>query len=150
MKVFVTGGAGYIGRALVPMLVEKGFDVTVIDRKFLNYDDVESEYRNMGCNFITGDIRYFDPNLLRGHDAVIDLAALSNDPSGDLDPMKTWDINYLGRVRVARLAKKLGISKYFSLCSPITSLSNPFQAQRCIHQQQNCHAQSRHLARLGC
>ena len=119
MKVFVTGGAGYIGRVLVPMLVEKGFDVTVIDRKFLNYDDVESEYRNMGCNFITGDIRYFDPNLLRGHDAVIDLAALSNDPSGDLDPMKTWDINYLGRVRVARLAKKLGISKYVvsSSCS---------------------------------
>lgn len=119
MRVFVTGGAGYIGRALVPMLVENGFKVTVIDRKFLNYDDVESEYRTLGCDFITGDIRYFDPNLLRGHDAVIDLAALSNDPSGDLDPMKTWDINYLGRVRVARLAKKLGVLKYVvsSSCS---------------------------------
>ncbi|QRF75012.1 UDP-galactose-4-epimerase [Thermoplasmatales archaeon] len=119
MKIFVTGGAGYIGRALVPMLVEKGHKVTVIDRKFLNYDDVESEYRDMGCNFITGDIRYFDPNLLKGHDGVIDLAALSNDPSGDLDPIKTWDINYLGRVRVARLAKKLGVSRYVvsSSCS---------------------------------
>jgi nucleoside-diphosphate-sugar epimerase len=119
MKIFVTGGAGYIGRVLVPMLVEKGHEVTVIDRKFLNYDDVESEYRNMGCDFITGDIRYFDPSLLRGHDGVIDLAALSNDPSGDLDPMKTWDINYLGRVRVARLAKKLGVSRYVvaSSCS---------------------------------
>ncbi|MEM0135099.1 MAG: NAD(P)-dependent oxidoreductase [Thermoplasmatales archaeon] len=119
MKIFVTGGAGYIGRVLVPMLVENGFGVTVIDRKFLNYDDVEGEYRNMGCDFINGDIRYFDPNLLKGHDAVIDLAALSNDPSGDLDPMKTWDINYLGRVRVARLAKKLGVSKYVvsSSCS---------------------------------
>ncbi len=119
MKVFVTGGAGYIGRVLVPMLVERGYDVTVIDRKFLNYDDVETDYKNMGCSFITGDIRYFDPNLLKGHDAVIDLAALSNDPSGDLDPMKTWDINYIGRVRVARLAKKLGVSKYVvsSSCS---------------------------------
>ncbi|MEM0136424.1 MAG: SDR family oxidoreductase, partial [Thermoplasmatales archaeon] len=109
----------YIGRVLVPMLVENGYDVSVIDRKFLNYDDVESEYKELGCNFINGDIRYFDPNLLRGHDAVIDLAALSNDPSGDLDPLKTWDINYLGRVRVARLAKKLGTSKYIvsSSCS---------------------------------
>lgn len=119
MRVFVTGGTGYIGRVLVPMLVEKGYNVSVIDRKFLNYDDVESEYKDLGCNFINGDIRYFEPNLLRSHDAVVDLAALSNDPSGDLDPMKTWDINYLGRVRVARLAKKLGVAKYVvsSSCS---------------------------------
>ncbi len=119
MKVFVTGGTGYIGRVLVPMLIERGYDVTAIDRMFLNYDDVEKEYREIGCKLIKGDIRYFDSNLLRGNDAVVDLAAMSNDPSGDLDPLKTWDINYLGRVRVARMAKKLGIEKYVltSSCS---------------------------------
>ena len=119
MKIFVTGGTGYIGRVLVPMLIDNGYDVTTIDRMFLNYDDVEKEYSETGCKLIKGDIRYFDPNLLRGSDAIVDLAAMSNDPSGDLDPLKTWDINYLGRVRVARMAKKIGIEKYVltSSCS---------------------------------
>ena len=119
MKVFVTGGTGYIGRVLVPMLIDEGYDVTVIDRQFLNYDDVNKDYEEIGCKIIKEDIRYFDPNLLYGQDAVVDLAALSNDPSGDLDPVKTWDINYLGRVRVGRMAKKLGVQRYIvaSSCS---------------------------------
>ena len=73
----------------------EGYDVTVVDRQFLNYDDVKKEYEEIGCKLFREDIRYFDPNLLSGQDAVVDLAALSNDPSGDLDPVKTWDINYL-------------------------------------------------------
>lgn len=119
MKVLVTGGTGYIGRVLVPMLIDAGHEVTAIDRQFLNYDDVNKEYEEIGCKLYKDDIRYFDPNLLRGQDAVVDLAALSNDPSGDLDPVKTWDINYLGRVRVARMAKKLGVQRYIvaSSCS---------------------------------
>ena len=119
MKVLVTGGTGYIGRVLVPKLVGEGYQVTVIDRKFLNYDDVDLEYSQLGVKLKNDDIRYCDPDEIRGFDAVVDLAALSNDPSGDLDPIKTWDINYLGRVRIARLAKKLGTSRYIlaSSCS---------------------------------
>lgn len=119
MKILVTGGTGYIGRVLVPDLVKKGYDVTALDRQFLVYDDVGKEYGELGVNLLNDDIRYCDPLLLRGYDAVIDLAALSNDPSGDLNPMKTWDINYLGRVRVARLAKKQGTKRYIvaSSCS---------------------------------
>ena len=119
MKAFVTGGTGYIGRVLVPMLVKEGYDVTVLDRMFLNYDDVEKDYSDLNVRLIKGDIRDFDPNLLKNMDAVVDLAALSNDPSGDLDPVKTWDINYIGRVRVARMAKKLGVKRYIvaSSCS---------------------------------
>lgn len=119
MKIFVTGGTGYIGRVLIPMLIENGYEVKVLDRMFLNYDDVAEDYKQYGAQIIKDDIRYFDPHHIKGQDAVIDLAALSNDPSGDLDPLKTWDINYLGRVRVARLAKKLGVTKYIvaSSCS---------------------------------
>jgi nucleoside-diphosphate-sugar epimerase len=119
MNVFVTGGTGYIGRILVPMLIKNGYSVTSLDREFLNYDDVKSEYDNLGCKTIRDDIRYFEPSLLKGHDAVVDLAALSNDPIGDIDPLKTWDINYIGRARVARLAKKIGVERYIvsSSCS---------------------------------
>ncbi len=119
MRILVTGGAGYIGRVLVPMLVEEGNDVVVLDRLFLNDDDVIKEYSSLGVDIIRDDVRYFDPSVLKDKNAVVDLAALSNDPSGDLDIIKTWDINYLGRMRVARLAKKIGIQRYIvaSSCS---------------------------------
>lgn len=112
LKVFVTGGAGYIGRVMVPMLVQKGFDVTVLDRNFLNPPETDNPFSHLNVRFIKDDIRFFDPTLLRGQDAVVDLAALSNDPSGELEPIKTWDINFIGRSRVCRLAKKVGVKRY--------------------------------------
>jgi nucleoside-diphosphate-sugar epimerase len=118
MRILVTGGAGYIGRVLVPDLLEKGYDVTVIDRGFLDYSDPIKDYGGQ-VTLIREDIRTCDPEILKGIDAVIDLAALSNDPAGNLNKMATWDINYVGRVRIARLAKKLGAKRYVvaSSCS---------------------------------
>ncbi len=118
MRVLVTGGTGYIGRVLVPDLLKKGLNVTVIDRGFLDYSDPVVDYGE-DVNIIRDDIRTCDPDLLNGFDAVVDLAALSNDPSGNLNKMATWDINYVGRVRIARLAKKFGTRKYIvaSSCS---------------------------------
>ena len=117
MNVLVTGGTGYIGRILVPDLKRKGHEITVMDRGFLDYSDLENEYE--GVSILREDIRTCDPDLLKGFDAVIDLAALSNDPSGNLNKIATWDINYIGRVRIARLAKKLGAKRYVvaSSCS---------------------------------
>lgn len=119
LKVLVTGGTGYIGRILVPELVKEGYDVTVIDRGFLDYDNPEKDPDFYSVNIIRDDIRTVDPDILRDQEAVIDLAALSNDPSGALNPFMTWDINYLGRVRIARLAKKHGTKIYVvaSSCS---------------------------------
>jgi nucleoside-diphosphate-sugar epimerase len=64
-------------------------------------------------------VRWFKPQVLDGVDAVLDLASLSNDPSGELDPKKTLEINYEGRLRVARLAKKHNVARYVlaSTCS---------------------------------
>ena len=117
MKVLVTGGTGYIGRILIPDLKKKGHEIAVIDRGFLDYSDLTDEYEDV--NILREDIRTCDPDILKGFDAVIDLAALSNDPSGNLNRMATWDINYIGRVRIARLAKKLGVKRYVvaSSCS---------------------------------
>lgn len=118
MRVIVTGGTGYIGRVLIPDLLKAGHDVTVIDRGFLEYDDPAIDF-GQDVRILREDIRTCDPEIFKSQEAVIDLAALSNDPSGDLNKLSTWDINYIGRVRVARLAKKVGIKKYVvaSSCS---------------------------------
>ena len=117
MNVLVTGGAGYIGSVLSRILLEKGYNLTILDRLFFGNDSIK-EISNQ-ITLIKDDIRFFNPHTLDGIDAIIDLAALSNDPCGELEPEKTLEINYKGRVRVAKLAKKNGIKKYVlaSTCS---------------------------------
>ena len=117
MRVLVTGGAGYIGSTLTRMLLERGYDVIVLDRLFFGIEPLREVLDEI--KLVKDDIRWFDPNVLEGVDAVIDLAALSNDPAGELDPRKTYDINYKGRVRVAALAKRAGVRRYVyaSTCS---------------------------------
>jgi len=113
----VTGGAGYIGSVMSRVLLEKGYNVTILDRLFFGTDSVKDITDQI--TLIKDDVRFFDPELLKGIDAVFDLASLSNDPCGELDPEKTLEINYKGRVRVANLAKKHGVKKYVfaSTCS---------------------------------
>ena len=117
MRVLVTGGAGYIGSVLSKILVEKGHDVSCLDRFFFGKEVLENVSGKI--NLIKDDIRWFNPDILKGVDAVLDLASLSNDPSGELDPQKTLEINYKGRVRVATLSKKYKVGKYVlaSTCS---------------------------------
>lgn len=119
MKVVVTGGGGYIGTSLVPMLLDAGHHVTVVDRFFFGASLFDSWKTNPALHLVRDDTRWFDGKLLVGQDAVIDMAALSNDPAGELDPWKTYDINYLGRARVARLAREAGVPRYIltSSCS---------------------------------
>lgn len=119
MRVLVTGGAGYIGSVMVPILLDEGFDVIVLDRFFFGKETLKDVEGHPRLTLVKDDVRWFDSSLMKGIDAVIDLAALSNDPSGELDPEKTLEINYRGRVRVAQLAKKHGAEKYIfaSTCS---------------------------------
>jgi nucleoside-diphosphate-sugar epimerase len=117
MRVLVTGHKGYIGTVLVPMLRAEGHDVVGLDSDL---------YRS--CTFTEGeafvpsiqkDVRDVEPGDLRGVDAVAHLAALSNDPLGNLDPELTFDINWRASVRLAELAKAAGVSRFLfsSSCS---------------------------------
>lgn len=117
MRVLVTGAGGYIGSVLVPMLLEKGHEVLALDRFFFGRDKLPEACD--GLEVMEEDIRFFDKHILKDIDSVVDLAALSNDPSGELDPTKTWSINYLGRFRVAVLSKEMGVRRYVlpSSCS---------------------------------
>ena len=117
MRVLVTGGAGYLGSTLVPILLDRGDSVTVLDRFFFGESTLPDG--RPGLTRTRDDVRWCDGRLFEGIDAVVDLAALSNDPAGAMDPWKTYEINYLGRVRVARLAREAGVRRYVvsSSCS---------------------------------
>lgn len=117
MRVMVTGGAGYIGSVLSRMLLDKGYDVTILDRLFFGSDSIKDISDRI--TLLKTDSRWYEPSALKGVDAVFDLAALSNDPSGELDQKKTLEINHEARARTAKLAKKNGVSKYVlaSSCS---------------------------------
>lgn len=117
--VLITGGAGYIGCVLVDELLRDGYRVTVLDRFFFGEDVFQQQIRNPNFAARKVDIRDVKPQDFEGVHAVCDLAALSNDPSGDLDPQLTKNINLSGRVHVARCAYAAGVQRYIlsSSCS---------------------------------
>ncbi len=112
MRIFLTGGAGYIGSVMVRELLAAGYDVTVFDTMFFGPESLEDVKDQI--KLIKGDIRKITPQDIRGADVVIDLAAMSNDPAGELDPKLTESINHLGRVNVARISQKVGVEKYIA------------------------------------
>lgn len=118
-RVTVTGAAGYVGSVLVGQLLEAGYHVRALDRFFFGADPLLMFGSHPRLNVRIQDIRSLAPSDLEGEWAVIDLAALSNDPSSDLDPKLTWEINQIGRMGVAKAAKAAGVERYIfsSSCS---------------------------------
>jgi nucleoside-diphosphate-sugar epimerase len=115
--VMVTGAGGYIGSVLTRMLLEEGLKVVGVDRFFFGRETLPEEDETL--RVVRNDTRWLDASVFEGVDAVIDLAALSNDPAGELDPEKTWEVNHRARARTARLAKSRGVARYIlpSSCS---------------------------------
>ena len=118
-KVVVTGAGGYIGTQLVRDLVLDGNEVLAVDRFFFGQEPLKEFKNNKNVKILKKDIRDLDELDLKSYDAVCDLACLSNDPAGEIDPKLTFQINRDGRIHVARMAKKAGINKYIlsSSCS---------------------------------
>jgi nucleoside-diphosphate-sugar epimerase len=118
-KVLVTGAGGYIGTQLVRDLVKSGHEVTAVDRFFFGKEPLAEFISNKSVNIVQKDIRDLTEKDLKGHQAVCDLACLSNDPAGEIDPQLTYSINRDGRIHVAKTAKSAGVEKYIisSSCS---------------------------------
>jgi nucleoside-diphosphate-sugar epimerase len=117
--ILVTGAGGYIGTVLVEELLEHGYGVVAFDQFFFGEEVLGHLALNPRLLIRKGDIRDITEGDLEGIYAVCDLAALSNDPTGELSPDLTLDINYRGRVRIAGAAKRAGVSRYVlsSSCS---------------------------------
>jgi nucleoside-diphosphate-sugar epimerase len=126
MKVLLTGHKGYIGAVAAPVLASAGHEVTGLDNDLF-----------AGCDFgdelpaipeVHKDLRDLTRADLEGFDAVVHLAALSNDPLGNLNPQLTYDINHLASVKLAELAKQAGVKRFVfsSSCSTYGAAGDVF------------------------
>ncbi len=124
--VLVTGGAGYIGSVLVPLLLERGYRVRVFD-KLLFGDDGLAEVADR-IEIVQGDVCDFDDGVLDDIDKVVHLAALSNDPTADFNPEANRIINVEGTRNVAEACVRRKVSRFAfaSSCSIYYSL-NPYE-----------------------
>lgn len=117
MRVLLTGHQGYLGSVMAPMLAEAGHEVTGLDSGLFADCVLGPEPAAVPTHAV--DLRDVGPQHVAGFDAVIHLAALSNDPLGALAPELTYDINHHASTRLARLAKEAGVRRflYASTCS---------------------------------
>jgi nucleoside-diphosphate-sugar epimerase len=119
MRVLVTGHLGYIGTVMVPMLIKAGHEVVGLDSDLYASCTFSEGGEITEVPHIRKDVRDADARDLEGFDAVIHLAALSNDPLGNLSPDATYSINHRASVRLARLAKSAAVKRFLlaSSCS---------------------------------
>jgi nucleoside-diphosphate-sugar epimerase len=119
MKVLVTGSQGYIGYQLVHVLHGRGHQVVGLDTGYYTDGQLYPMPMPEGVQQIWKDIRLVEPDDLRDFDAICHLAELSNDPLGQHNRENTFDINHKGTVRLAEMAKAVGVERfvYTSSCS---------------------------------
>lgn len=124
MRVLVTGHNGYIGTVLSPMLLEEGYEVVGLDSDFYSGCDFGATIPEIPSK--AKDIRDVAATDFDGINAVIHLAALSDDPLGNLIPELTFEINHVASVHLAKMAKHAGVSRFLfsSSCSVYGAAGN--------------------------
>ena len=108
MHILVTGACGYKGSVLVPKLLAQGHSVIAYDIQWFG----QFHKPHDALKIVQGDVREFDPALLKDVDAIVHLASVANDPCGDLDPKLTWEISALATMQLADLASKSGVKQF--------------------------------------
>ena len=118
MKVLVTGSEGYLGALLAPVLLEHGHEVTGVDTGYYKSGYLYNA-KGDSPQTLAKDIRHLTVDDLRGYDAVVHMAELSNDPLGELISSVTYEINHKGTMHLANIAKTAGVKRfiYMSSCS---------------------------------
>ena len=129
-QVLVTGGAGYVGAVLVPMLLERGYRVRVLDRLYWGKGPIAPLLEEV--ELVHADVREITPAMLDGVDAVVHLAGLSNDPTAEWAPDANWQMNAVATERLADACLAAGVRRltYGSSCSIYDGLSDG-----CVHDE---------------
>jgi nucleoside-diphosphate-sugar epimerase len=128
MKILVTGGAGYLGSILCQKLLDKGYDVRMIDTFWYGKNSIEPLLKNENFEIIEGDIRNLVVTVkaMKNIDAVIHLASLVGMPASSIEPKSSEEINYLATKNIAELCQLHNINTYIfaSTCSVYGSQPN--------------------------
>ena len=111
MKLLITGGAGYVGSALVPKLIEIGHEITILDLMIYGDNVLEDHPR---LKKIKGDIRRIDllEKIIPGHEIVLHLACISNDPSFELNPTLGKSINFDAFEPLVKISRESNVSRF--------------------------------------
>ena len=146
MRILVTGTDGYIGSVMAPYLIRRGHEVVGLDTGFYRAGSLYDGYHGFKTQ-LAKDTRQIELNDLRGFDACIDLAGLSNDALGQLNPEITYDINHRGSTRLAKLCKEAGVSRflYSSSCSVYGIASEPIVTEESKPNPLTAYAKSKIL-----
>lgn len=146
MKVLVTGTDGYIGTVLAPVLVERGHSVTGLDTGFYHAGWLDEQVPHFPTQIVK-DTRHITVDDVRGYDAVVHLAELSNDPLGELNPELTYAINHQASVALARACKEAGVQRfvYSSSCSVYGVSDDDFVNEESPINPQTVYAQCKAL-----
>lgn len=113
MHVLVTGGCGYIGHVLTPILLETGHKVTVVD--IMWFGNYLPEHENL--TVVKGDVRNVDSIPMTGVDTIIHLANIANDPCGDLNAKLSWEVNTLATMQLIEKAIGHNVKQFIFACS---------------------------------
>ena len=116
-KILITGAGGYIGSCLVDLALKNGYHVKALDTYYFGKDKLQSFFSNPHFELIEQDIRQIELSSFEDCYAVIDLAGISNDPSGELNARLTSSTNYEGAVKVAKKAKEAKVARYIYMSS---------------------------------
>jgi nucleoside-diphosphate-sugar epimerase len=145
LKVLLTGHLGYIGAVLAPLLREEGQEVVGLDSQLYGGCDFGPLHEDIPS--LSVDLRDVQPRDLEGIDAVLHLAALSNDPLSDLDPTLTYDINHRASVRLAAAAKAAGVARFVfsSSCSLYGAAGDDFLTESAAFNPVTAYGESKVL-----
>ena len=108
MKILVTGGCGYVGSMLTPALLEAGHDVVVVDTMWFG-NFLQPHPR---LTIVEGDVRNVDALPIAGTEAIIHLANIANDPSVELNPVLSWEVNVLATMQMADEARRQQVRQF--------------------------------------